>query len=42
VTYAERLRSADAQPVLDMLRGAGVLKTPLPAADLFAQGLTTP
>ena len=42
VTYAERLHSADAQPVLDMLQSAGVLKTPLPAADLFAQGLTTP
>jgi NitT/TauT family transport system substrate-binding protein len=42
VTYSERLRAADAQPVLDMLRAAGVLKTPLQAADLFAPGLTTP
>jgi NitT/TauT family transport system substrate-binding protein len=42
VTYAERLHPADAQPVLDMLRAAGVLKTPLPAADLFAPGLGTP
>jgi NitT/TauT family transport system substrate-binding protein len=41
VTYAERLRPADAQPVLDMLRGAGVLKTPFPVTDLFAPDLVS-
>lgn len=36
VTYAERLRAADAQPVLDMLAGYGVLKKGSRAADLFS------
>jgi NitT/TauT family transport system substrate-binding protein len=36
VTYAERLRAADAQPVLDMLAGYGVLKAGTRAADLFS------
>jgi NitT/TauT family transport system substrate-binding protein len=36
VTYAERMRAADVQPVLDMLQQYGVLKAPLRAAELFA------
>ena len=36
VTYAERIRPADTQPVLDMLLQYGVLKTPMRADDLFA------
>jgi NitT/TauT family transport system substrate-binding protein len=36
VTYAERMRVADVQPVLDMLQQYGVLKSPIRAADLFA------
>jgi NitT/TauT family transport system substrate-binding protein len=36
VVYAERLRAADAQPVLDMLAGYGVLKAGTRAADLFS------
>ena len=36
VTYAERIRPADVQPVLDMLLNYGVLKTPMRAGDLFA------
>lgn len=36
VTYAERMRAADAQPVLDVLAQYGVLKAPMKAADLFA------
>ncbi|MGA2391940.1 MAG: ABC transporter substrate-binding protein [Candidatus Lustribacter sp.] len=38
-TYAERVRPADAQPVLDVLVQYGALKKPLRAADLFAPGL---
>ncbi len=36
VTYAERTRPADVQPVLDLLTKYGVLSAPLKAADLFA------
>ena len=36
VAYAERLRPADAQPVLDVLATYGVLKAPARAADLFS------
>jgi len=36
VTYAERTRPADVQPVLDLLAKYGVLSSPLKAADLFA------
>jgi NitT/TauT family transport system substrate-binding protein len=36
VTYAELMRVADVQPVLDMLQQYGVLKSPIHAADLFA------
>lgn len=36
VTYAERLQSADVQPVLDLLLNYGLLKTPLRAKDLFS------
>jgi hypothetical protein len=36
VTYAERIRPADVQPVLDLLLNYGVLKTPMRAGDLFA------
>jgi NitT/TauT family transport system substrate-binding protein len=39
VMYAERMRAGDAQPVLDMLKEFGALKTPMQAADLFAPGL---
>ena len=39
VTYAERVRPADAQPVLDALYLYGVIKAPLRAADLFAPQL---
>ena len=35
VTYSERVRSADAQPVLDLLLRYGALKTPMPAAALY-------
>jgi ABC-type nitrate/sulfonate/bicarbonate transport system substrate-binding protein len=35
-TYSERVRPADAQPVLDVLLHYGALKKPLRAADLFA------
>lgn len=38
-TYSERLRPADAQPVLDVLLHYGALKKPLRAADLFAPEL---
>jgi ABC-type nitrate/sulfonate/bicarbonate transport system substrate-binding protein len=38
-TYSERLRPADAQPVLDVLLHYGALKSPLRAADLFAPEL---
>jgi NitT/TauT family transport system substrate-binding protein len=41
VTYAERMRAADAQPVLDMLKQFGALKSPMQAADLFAAGIAT-
>jgi NitT/TauT family transport system substrate-binding protein len=36
VTYAERTRPADVQPVIDLLVKYGVLSSPLKAADLFA------
>jgi NitT/TauT family transport system substrate-binding protein len=36
VTYAERMRPADVQPVLDLLANYGVLKVPMRATDLFA------
>jgi NitT/TauT family transport system substrate-binding protein len=36
VTYAELMRVADVQPVLDMLQQYGVLKSPIHAGDLFA------
>lgn len=36
VTYAERLRAADAQPVLDMLASYGVIKPNPHAAELFS------
>jgi hypothetical protein len=36
VTYAERLQTADVQPVLDLLLNYGLLKTPLRAKDLFS------
>jgi NitT/TauT family transport system substrate-binding protein len=39
VTYAERMRASDAQPVLDMLKQFGALKNAMQAADLFAPGL---
>ena len=42
VTYAERLRAADAQPVLDMLAGYGVLKAGTRAADLFSATVYAP
>jgi ABC-type nitrate/sulfonate/bicarbonate transport system substrate-binding protein len=42
VTYAERLRAADAQPVLDMLAGYGVLKPNPHAADLFSAAVYGP
>jgi NitT/TauT family transport system substrate-binding protein len=42
VTYAERLRAADAQPVLDMLAGYGVLKPSPHAADLFSPTVYAP
>ncbi|HXP94633.1 MAG TPA: ABC transporter substrate-binding protein [Candidatus Binatia bacterium] len=43
VAYAERIRPADAQPVLDMLKQYGALKSSLRASDLFAvQIATTP
>ena len=41
VTYAERMRPADAQPVLDMLERYGVIKGQLRAADLFAPEVPT-
>jgi NitT/TauT family transport system substrate-binding protein len=34
--YAERLRAADVQPVLDLLFAVGQLKTPAKAGDLFS------
>ena len=34
--YAERLRVSDVQPVLDLLYGAGQLKVPARASDLFS------
>jgi NitT/TauT family transport system substrate-binding protein len=36
VTYAERTRPADVQPVLDLLVRYGVITTPMKAVDLFA------
>ncbi len=36
VTYAERLQSADVQPVLDLLLNYGLLKAPMRAKDLFS------
>ena len=39
VTYAERVRPGDAQPVLDVLLQYGVLKAPLQASVLFAPEL---
>jgi NitT/TauT family transport system substrate-binding protein len=42
VTYAERLRAADAQPVLDMLAGYGVIKPSPHAADLFSPTVYAP
>jgi NitT/TauT family transport system substrate-binding protein len=42
VTYAERLRAADAQPVLDMLAHYGVLKPNPRAADLFSSTVYAP
>jgi NitT/TauT family transport system substrate-binding protein len=42
VTYAERLRAADAQPVLDMLATYGVLKPSPRAADLFSAAVYAP
>jgi len=36
VTYAERLGSADVQPVLDLLLNYGLLKAPMRAKDLFS------
>jgi NitT/TauT family transport system substrate-binding protein len=41
VTYAERMRAADAQPVLDMLKQFGALKVPMQAGDLFAPGVVS-
>jgi NitT/TauT family transport system substrate-binding protein len=37
--YAERLRAADVQPVLDLMFATGQIKTPQHAADLFAPGV---
>jgi len=42
VTYAERLRAADAQPVLDMLATYGVIKPNPRAADLFSPTVYAP
>ena len=42
VTYAERLRAADAQPVLDMLAHYGVLKPNPRAPDLFSPTVYAP
>jgi NitT/TauT family transport system substrate-binding protein len=42
VTYAERLRAADAQPVLDMLAGYGAIKPGAHAADLFSPTVYAP
>jgi NitT/TauT family transport system substrate-binding protein len=42
VTYAERMRAADAQPVLDMLAGYGVIKPAPRAADLFSPTVYAP
>jgi NitT/TauT family transport system substrate-binding protein len=42
VTYAERLRAADAQPVLDMLATYGVIKPNPRAADLFSPAVYAP
>jgi NitT/TauT family transport system substrate-binding protein len=41
VTYAERMRPADAQPVLDLLQGYGVLKGTMRASDMFAPQVPT-
>jgi NitT/TauT family transport system substrate-binding protein len=37
--FAERLRVADVQPLLDVLYTSGQIKTPAKAADLFAPGV---
>jgi NitT/TauT family transport system substrate-binding protein len=42
VTYAERLRAADAQPVLDVLGASGVIKSGTHAADLFSAAVYGP
>ncbi len=42
VTYSERLRAADAQPVLDMLMRYGVIKAGTRAADLFSPTVYAP
>ena len=36
VTYADRLRTADVQPVLDLLAKYGLLKTPMRAKEIFS------
>lgn len=41
LTYADRIRAADVQPVLDLLTTNGVLKTPLKASDLFSSLVAT-
>jgi NitT/TauT family transport system substrate-binding protein len=39
VTYPDRMRASDVQPVLDLLLKYGLLKAPMRASDLFAPGL---
>jgi NitT/TauT family transport system substrate-binding protein len=41
VTYAEQMRPADAQPVLDLLERYGVLKKKMAASELFAPEIPT-
>jgi NitT/TauT family transport system substrate-binding protein len=41
VTYAERMRPADVQPVLDLLQGYGVLKGTMKAQEMFAAEVPT-
>lgn len=36
VTYAEKMRAADADPILDMMQRYGILKQPMKATELFA------
>jgi ABC-type nitrate/sulfonate/bicarbonate transport system substrate-binding protein len=42
VTYSERLRAADAQPVLDVLGTSGVIKAGTHATDLFSPAVYGP